>query len=141
MFSSGIMPHVDGPLYYPIIATISLESSVLLDIYKPNCTLTQNEQISKEPQPEQENEAQDFKPEIQGSILLEARSLYIATDDVYHNHMHGIRESMTCDLTGDPKVWNMTNEFGTSLNRSTKRVSITIRHVPKVLKNKIFLSR
>ena len=162
------MPHVDGPLYHPIIATISLESSVLLDIYKPTPSANQKKESSAnhikdsqsplaitqptmipkngdtaqtaEPQL-QNNESKTSQPEIQGSIFLEARSLYIATDDVYHSHMHGIRETRACDLTGGPKVWNLKTGSEKSFDRTTKRVSITIRHVPKVLKNKIFLCK
>ncbi|XP_010630181.1 alpha-ketoglutarate-dependent dioxygenase alkB homolog 6 isoform X4 [Fukomys damarensis] len=31
----GIMPHEDGPLYYPTVGTISLGSHTMLDLYKP----------------------------------------------------------------------------------------------------------
>ena len=32
---NGILPHLDGPLFYPVISTISLGSSVSLDFYNP----------------------------------------------------------------------------------------------------------
>ncbi|ERE50002.1 putative alpha-ketoglutarate-dependent dioxygenase alkB [Cricetulus griseus] len=31
----GIMPHEDGPLYYPTVSTISLGSHTVLDFYEP----------------------------------------------------------------------------------------------------------
>ena len=31
----GIMPHVDGPLFYPTITTVSLGSHTVLDFYNP----------------------------------------------------------------------------------------------------------
>ncbi|KAM8774630.1 alpha-ketoglutarate-dependent dioxygenase alkB homolog 6 isoform 5-T6 [Rhynchonycteris naso] len=31
----GIMPHEDGPLYYPTVSTISLGSHTMLDLYEP----------------------------------------------------------------------------------------------------------
>ncbi|KAM5132848.1 alpha-ketoglutarate-dependent dioxygenase alkB homolog 6 isoform 2-T2 [Callospermophilus lateralis] len=31
----GIMPHEDGPLYYPTVSTISLGSHTMLDFYEP----------------------------------------------------------------------------------------------------------
>ena len=32
---NGILPHLDGSLFHPVISTISLGSSVLLDFYNP----------------------------------------------------------------------------------------------------------
>jgi alkylated DNA repair protein alkB homolog 6 len=31
----GIMPHTDGPVYYPIVTTISLQSSTVIEFYRP----------------------------------------------------------------------------------------------------------
>ena len=31
--ASGILPHEDGPAYYPIVATVSLGAHTVLDIY------------------------------------------------------------------------------------------------------------
>ena len=31
----GIMPHTDGPAYYPIVTTISLQSPTVIEFYRP----------------------------------------------------------------------------------------------------------
>ena len=31
----GIMPHTDGPVYYPIVTTISLQSHTVIEFYRP----------------------------------------------------------------------------------------------------------
>ena len=61
------------------------------------------------------------------------------TDDMYTNYMHGIAERK-CDVIDDSIVNSdrcAKVESGCELERGT-RISLTIRHVPKVLKNKLF---
>lgn len=70
------------------------------------------------------------------SLLLERRSLLILQENMYNDYMHGIEE-----LTNDIIDNNITNlkycgtlvKNGSSLLRS-KRISLTIRNVPKVSK-------
>jgi alkylated DNA repair protein alkB family protein 6 len=31
----GIMPHTDGPVYYPIVTTMSLQSHTVIEFYRP----------------------------------------------------------------------------------------------------------
>lgn len=70
------------------------------------------------------------------SLLLERRSLLILQDKMYENYMHGIDE-ITSDIIDD----NITNlkycetpfQKGSSLSRN-KRISLTIRNVPKISK-------
>ena len=75
------------------------------------------------------------------SVLLEPRSLFLLTQDLYHNYLHGIAER-TCDVVTE-KVANIdacNATFGETLQRGT-RISLTIRNVPKTLKFKINLGR
>lgn len=75
------------------------------------------------------------------SVLLEPRSLFLLTEDLYHNYLHGIAER-TCDVVTD-KVSNLDAcqaGLGDTLKRST-RISLTIRNVPKILKFKLNLGR
>ena len=75
------------------------------------------------------------------SVLLEPRSLFLLTEDLYHNYLHGIAER-TCDIVTD-KVANLDAckaKLGETLQRTT-RISLTIRNVPKTLKFKINLGR
>ena len=76
------------------------------------------------------------------SLLLEPRSLFLLTGDLYHNYLHGIAER-TYDVVTD-KVANLdacnNATLGDILQRNT-RISLTIRNVPKILKFKINLGR
>ncbi|MGH0127720.1 UNVERIFIED_CONTAM: hypothetical protein FKN15_034219 [Acipenser sinensis] len=76
----GIMPHEDGPLYFPTVTTISLGSHTLLDFYRP---------FSKER--EQEGASQTEESRFLLSLLLEPRSLLVLRDDMYTCYLHGIR--------------------------------------------------
>lgn len=112
----GIMPHTDGPLFYPTITTISCLSHTVLELKK--------------------NNADDNKL----NILLEPKSLLVLKDDLYNKYLHSIRE-VTSDIISEDFV-NLNNcgikyEIGDTLIRDT-RVSVTIRNVPKVLKLKLF---
>lgn len=76
------------------------------------------------------------------SLLLEPRSLVVVTHDMYLTYLHGITER--CEDIVTEHICNLPNiqsqcQVGTSLQRDT-RVSLTIRHVPKVTKLK-FLGR
>ncbi|KAF5277423.1 hypothetical protein FQA39_LY06236 [Lamprigera yunnana] len=106
----GIMPHTDGPLFFPTITTISCSSHTVLEF----CTSEDRKNVC--------------------SLLLEPRSLVILKDDMYSKYLHYIKE-VACDEITDNCV-NLKNchnkyEVGQVLNRLT-RVSLTIRNVPKV---------
>lgn len=122
----GIMPHEDGPLYHPTVTTISLGSHTLLDFYNPiSCDLQE--------QPQTEENRYLF------SLLVRPRSLLILQEDMYKKLLHGIHGCEEDPLT--EKVLNLAEgENGMILTRGT-RVSLTIRHVPKIIKNKFFLGR
>ncbi|KAJ0070677.1 hypothetical protein NL108_017489 [Boleophthalmus pectinirostris] len=126
----GIMPHEDGPLYHPTVTTISLGSHTLLDFYSPiNSSL-------QEGQPPQTEENRYLF-----SLLVKPRSLLILQEDMYTSLLHGIQGSEEDVLS--EKVVNLAEaggETGDTLSRGT-RVSLTIRHVPKVIKNKLVLGR
>lgn len=116
------MPHVDGLLYYPTVTTISLGSHTLLDFYKPL----------------QEKEDQtNLKDRYAFSVYLEPRSLVILKDEMYTTYLHGIKE-VEKDLI-DPyftinyEKIDKSNILDLVAKRDT-RISLTIRHVPKVIK-------
>lgn len=113
----GIMPHTDGPLFYPTIATISCGSHTILEFSENN---------------ESRKKVCD--------ILLEPLSLVIIKDDLYSKYLHSIFERKVDDISEDCVNLSLCGEkrnVGDKLERST-RVSITIRNVPKVLKIKLF---
>uniref|UniRef100_A0A8C6TAT3 AlkB homolog 6 n=1 Tax=Neogobius melanostomus TaxID=47308 RepID=A0A8C6TAT3_9GOBI len=126
----GIMPHEDGPLYHPTVTTISLGSHTLLDFYN---TIGSDSQEEQQPQTEENR--------FLFSLLVKPRSLLILQEDMYKTLLHGIRPCEEDGLT--EKVVNLAQAGGVkgeTLTRGT-RVSLTIRHVPKVIKNKLILGR
>lgn len=124
----GIMPHEDGPMYYPTVSTVSLGCHTLLDFYKP---LGQIEN--------QENTSGDLKDRFMFSLLLEPRSLLILQDDMYKVYLHGIKE-VSEDLIDQnviknyDKVDSSVYPNGSTVERKSARVSLTIRHVSKIAK-------
>lgn len=115
----GIMPHTDGPLFYPTVTTINCLSHTVLEFKKTNTPAENNTQICK--------------------LLLEPRSLLILQDDMYENYLHSISEQ-NCDIITN-EIVNLNKcsgvyNIGEKLERST-RISVTIRNVPKVAKLKL----
>ncbi|KAH8663668.1 alkylated DNA repair protein-like protein alkB 6 [Tricladium varicosporioides] len=116
----GIMPHKDGAAYHPVVCTISLGSSLVLDIYGTN-----------------EDGTRELEPKWK--ILQEPRSLLITTDDLYKEYMHGI-----ANVTEDRDLnsltvanWNQLRspeEFVTGSYQRSLRTSLTYRDVIKVSK-------
>jgi len=116
----GIMPHEDGPAYYPITATVSLAAHTVLDIYKKNA------QGEREAAPT-------------WRILQEPRSLLVTTGDMYKDTLHGISDlEEDTDLgPGTIANWNMLAdmtpfESGSAMRQT--RISLTYRDVLKVAK-------
>ena len=75
------------------------------------------------------------------SLLLEPCSLLLLTDDLYNEYLHGIAERSS-DIV-DKNVCNidqLSYPAHSALQRTT-RVSLTIRHVPKLLKVKLKLAK
>ncbi|XP_044258021.1 alpha-ketoglutarate-dependent dioxygenase alkB homolog 6 [Tribolium madens] len=113
----GIMPHTDGPLFYPTIATISCGSHTVLEFLENN-----------------ENRVKVCQ------LLLERCSLVIIKDDMFTKYLHSIRELDTDIIDeGCANLLNCEKQYaiGDKVKRDT-RVSVTIRNVTKVLKVKLF---
>ncbi|KAH6912137.1 hypothetical protein BKA70DRAFT_1266737 [Coprinopsis sp. MPI-PUGE-AT-0042] len=83
----GIMAHEDGPVYHPVVATLSLGSHCVFDYYKYQ---------SSEPSVASGG-GRAIEPTPTHSLLLERRSLVISFDDMYTSHLHGI-DGVTEDL-------------------------------------------
>lgn len=121
----GILPHEDGPLYYPVVTNITLNSSTVIDFYKPRksttCEVTDNAEDTE-------------KNSYIGSLLLEQRSLLITSGVMYTDYLHGIEARMEDVIDNSIKNINACSvKQGAVLQRGT-RVSLTIRVVPKVLR-------
>lgn len=90
-------------------------------------------------QPEQTS----FDDRFVTSILLEPRSLVFVCDDMYKTYLHGISERTFDTITesiANIELCEMAKSVNDKLTR-TSRVSLTIRHVPKVLKAKIMFGK
>lgn len=114
------MPHKDGAAYHPVVCTVSLGSSLCLNVHKSK-----------------EDGALD--PEPVWRILQEPRSLLITTSDLYTEYLHGI-DAIPADvnLSGQTVAnWSLLRSPSLyqdgSYERQT-RVSLTYRDVLKVSK-------
>lgn len=114
------MPHEDGGAYAPIVATISLCSSLCLDIYqKPNTTKLG--EVSKRPITR---------------ILQEPRSLLVTTGHAYETLLHGIANvEKDEDLNAETVAnWGLLGDktiFESGVNVRQTRISLTYRDVLK----------
>ncbi|XP_047001960.1 alpha-ketoglutarate-dependent dioxygenase alkB homolog 6 [Schistocerca americana] len=128
----GIMPHTDGPLFYPTVTTISCGSHTLLEF-----------QPSKSEDCQGASVQDDASKGPTFSLLLEQRSLLILQDELYHNYLHSIAEVMDDHVTNNIAnlhVCSGNYVLGEKLTRG-RRVSLTIRHVPKTTKLKISVGK
>lgn len=110
----GIMPHEDGPAYYPCTATFSLGGSIVLDI---TCKTTGRK----------------------WRVLQEPGSLLVTTGEVYGSTLHGIAEVEVDEDLGPETVanWSLLGNREKIVrdggrNVRTLRTSLTYRDVIKV---------
>lgn len=141
----GIMPHFDGPLFYPTITTISCGSHTILEFYE---SITENQDLSETTETEVNNSNSNAPNstshnlrKLYCKLLIERRSLLILKDDMYHKYLHAIDE-LTEDII-DESILNLNQccdnyTVGEKVSRE-KRISLTIRHVPKTTKMKLKL--
>ncbi|ESA43355.1 hypothetical protein GE21DRAFT_4707 [Neurospora crassa] len=118
--NTGIMPHKDGAAYHPVVCTVSLGSSLCLNLYKAK-----------------EDGALDSEPVWR--ILQEPRSLLITTADLYTEYLHGI-DPLSADVNMSERTianWSLLREpslYQNGENQRGVRVSLTYRDVLKVSK-------
>ena len=124
----GIMPHLDGDLFFPAITTVSLGSHTVLNFYEP---------MSEE---DEESVDSSFDARKKFSVLVEPRSLLVLRGEMYHKYLHGIEEVAEDKADENLICPGGDRAEGSSLTRET-RISLTIRHVPKTSKMKLKLGR
>ncbi|KAJ6463564.1 hypothetical protein C8R45DRAFT_523268 [Mycena sanguinolenta] len=146
----GIMPHEDGPAYFPVVATISLGSHCVFHYhqYKPDAEGGAG------------GRGIDTTPIL--SILLEPRSVVISAQALYTSHLHAIREIEEDTITaGNATTPPMLTDLGVPIAnwdrvaaadviavmaeggvlKRTTRYSLTCRDVEKVAQLKTFMKR
>ncbi|GAV92305.1 LOW QUALITY PROTEIN: 2OG-FeII_Oxy_2 domain-containing protein, partial [Cephalotus follicularis] len=159
--NQGIMPHQDGPAYFPVVAILSLGSPAVMD-FTPHPRVRSSTNRCKNTVGDQSTdgealaiEAEKWKDNHHPSVLLMPRSLLIFKDDAYSGKLHGIKESEVQQYDGvvnefqalkhnklDPPsaaskkaVEVLKNEDVKVIDRTTNRISLTCRLVLKVHKN------
>ncbi|KAL9248065.1 hypothetical protein vseg_021428 [Gypsophila vaccaria] len=152
----GIMPHQDGPAYFPAAAILSLGSPVVMN-FTPHVKLCEDGTTKTDFQsPGSVETAQGDTPQI-FSLLLMPRSLLIFKDLAYSDYLHGIEDKAVqhydravnltkaqkdCEANG-PVASTACTEMAMGsenvkvLHRMDKRISLTCRLVLKVRKNLI----
>ncbi|XP_020595789.1 alpha-ketoglutarate-dependent dioxygenase alkB homolog 6 isoform X2 [Phalaenopsis equestris] len=159
----GIMPHQDGPAYFPVASILSLQSPVVID-FTPHPKWREfgekerlrsenlsnlEEQISEVVKEDLLNELVCSLKDDQCSLLLMPCSLLLFKDQAYLDFLHGIKDSTVhslskvinvseCMKLEDWKECHPTTNGKTQehcFNRTSTRVSLTCRLVPKVCKN------
>ncbi|KAH7837463.1 hypothetical protein Vadar_014133 [Vaccinium darrowii] len=158
----GIMPHQDGPAYFPVVAILSLGSPVVMD-FTPHSSLQlcTNTLIKDVEDKFLDGGAVDFETEkgLNGrhtfSVLLMPRSLLIFKDEAYSDYLHGIKDSEVQQYNGVVNaveglenhvavqpLSGTENPFDTkrsgdvqTIQRLENRVSLTCRVVSRVHKN------
>lgn len=128
------MPHEDGAAYHPVVATVSLGGSLVLE-------------VTEKADPNNSNEEPASRKSWR--IFQEPRSLLVTTGCAYTDTLHGIAERKEdADLDeGTVANWELlSDECRESLvanegrSERTTRISLTYRDVLKVSKisSKIF---
>jgi alkylated DNA repair protein alkB family protein 6 len=118
--NTGIMPHKDGSAYHAVVCTVSLGSSLCLNLYK-------------------NKEDGALEPEPVWRILQEPRSLLITTADLYSEYLHGI-EPIATDVNVSKQTianWDLLRSpslYLDGINQRQTRTSLTYRDVLKVSK-------
>jgi alkylated DNA repair protein alkB family protein 6 len=146
-------PHEDGPAFKPLVATISLGSHQVLDIYHYlSSTSPSPPMMASHDHP---TSGQPIAAISLAHLLLLPRSLLIISSSLYSSHLHGIdRRPEDCVLTVDGEAGNEVNgvqianasllgdsgiqdairSTGKWVGRRGIRTSLTFRHVNKVLR-------
>ncbi|KAF2455966.1 hypothetical protein BDY21DRAFT_386814 [Lineolata rhizophorae] len=123
----GIMPHEDGLAYAGVVATVSLGSTLVLDIYSKR-----DGTRMKEPKDRSQN-----GPKVISRILQEPRSLLVTKGGAYADYLHGIAP-VTQDTDLNPSTvanWSLLGNptaFESGTSKRETRISLTYRDVLKV---------
>lgn len=131
--TDGIGPHVDGPIYVPLVTVLSAASTSVMQFF-PRVGAPYADPM------EHYKDTFRFKDGTIGSqsplisVVLEPRSLLIFRGDVYYHHPHGIPDDEVIDLTSKSASGEVVNRRLLKNGdikevRKQYRVSITTRHL------------
>ncbi|KAI7188050.1 hypothetical protein KC363_g5645 [Hortaea werneckii] len=147
----GIMPHEDGAAYHPVVATVSLNGSLVLEITPKTApdsaaVATAEDHSSSAPgdpsSTSEENSPNISQHPTSWRILQEPRSLLLTTEPAYSTTLHGIPsvhadEGLTSSTVANwahlsPSTQQKIVADGDRNERATTRISLTFRDVRKV---------
>ncbi|XP_057956199.1 uncharacterized protein LOC131149611 isoform X2 [Malania oleifera] len=158
--NQGIMPHQDGPAYFPVAAIISLGSPVVMDFTPHSRFRLRMHESENSVEPENSDGRSsgidkwlNFHHPF--SVLLMPRSLMIFKDEAYSDYLHGIKDSdvQQCNeavnvfealqhdkielpVSSSEEAADQSSIGGLkNIHRTTSRISLTCRLVLKVHKN------
>ncbi|XP_055311237.1 alpha-ketoglutarate-dependent dioxygenase alkB homolog 6 isoform X2 [Sitodiplosis mosellana] len=142
----GIMAHSDGPLFHPVICTISCGSHTILRFHETDSHDADNDGGDGDGDNNRDTAMiptncgditidQRCKLKHACQLLIEPRSLLILKDDMYKKYLHSIanetHDIITPDLANLEQCCDeLKNRVGGTVERN-RRISLTIRHVPK----------
>jgi alkylated DNA repair protein alkB homolog 6 len=134
----GIMPHEDGAAYEPIVATISLGGSTVLEIFEKETDNVDSEVTMDSNKASSEDELSS-SPNIKvpkWRILQESGSLLVTKGEAYKVLLHGISPIAIDRDLGPNSVANWSllgnqDAFHSGVNERETRVSLTYREVIK----------
>lgn len=108
----GIMPHTDGPLYFPVVAILSLGSNTVMSFYQDTFAAKKDEAV--------------------GRIYLERGSLLLFSDAIYSDYLHSISEDTSDDTAGVEYINShlLSKDLPSGAVPRGTRYSLTIRVVP-----------
>lgn len=135
----GIMAHEDGPAYYPMVATVSLGASIVLDVFKKGEEGLGEAKYKILQEPRRYVTANLLGLGWVVALMVPFGSLLVTTDDMYMTHLHGIAQTTTDENLGPSTVanWDILGDRASFVdghyNRQV-RTSLTYRDVLKVSK-------
>ncbi|KAF9603867.1 hypothetical protein IFM89_038125 [Coptis chinensis] len=157
----GIMPHQDGPAYFPVAAILSLGCPAVMN-FSPHLKLTACNDVARNTEIDTDfvSLKDDLNNDISSnhhcpfSVLLTPCSLLIFKDEAYLDYLHGIEDTTvhhldnvvntfeamkqhknSCLLGSEDRVEARSTDPIMSIQRTSTRISLTCRLVSKVHKN------
>lgn len=126
----GIHPHMDGPVYYPRAAIISLGSPCVFDFYSRE----DDDEVNRIYAWDSQYEVPAAPPLPRGavprvSVVLEPGSLLVFSGDAFVVHRHGIRATAEDEISAATcNASDLGLKVGDKLRRG-RGVSLTVRHL------------
>ncbi|KAL9094009.1 MAG: hypothetical protein Q9165_003679 [Trypethelium subeluteriae] len=132
----GIMMHEDGAAYAPVVATVSLGTSIILNIVEKAESDLDSPTKKMEPDGDRGQEEGVEEP-AKHRILQEPRSLLITTGKGYTEFLHGIADLERDENLGPDTIvnWELLGnpeQFESGINERGTRISLTYRDVLRV---------